>query len=52
MLSRMTYNPVAQAFAPAVLIWNVAPGSNVVSAWTVAVIPMLASAPRIRPAGK
>jgi hypothetical protein len=33
------------------LIWNVAPGSSEVSAWTVALIPILARAPRIMPHG-
>jgi hypothetical protein len=33
------------------LIWNVAPGSSEVSAWTVALMPMLARAPRIMPQG-
>jgi hypothetical protein len=41
-----------QGLAPTVRIWKVAPGSSDVSAWTVATMPMLASAPRMMPAGK
>jgi hypothetical protein len=41
----------SHAFAVALLIWNVAPGSSDVSAWTVALMPMLASAPRMTPQG-
>ena len=39
-------------FIPIVRIWNVAPGNSIDSAWTDATTPMLARAPRIRPAGK
>ena len=34
-----------------VLIWKTAPGSSLVSAWTVALMPMAASAPRTTPQG-
>lgn len=34
-----------------VLIWNTAPGSSFVSAWTVALMPMAARAPRTMPHG-
>lgn len=40
-----------QGFATTLLIWNVALGSSEHSAWTVALIPMLARAPRITPQG-
>jgi hypothetical protein len=40
-----------QGFAVILLIWNVAPGNSLVSACTVALIPMLARAPRIMPQG-
>lgn len=41
-----------QFFAPAVRIWNVAPGNAALSAVTVACMPKLARHPLIRPAGK
>lgn len=34
-----------------VLIWNTAPGSSLVSAWTVALMPIAASAPLTIPQG-
>ena len=37
--------------AVTVLIWKTAPGSSLVSAWTVAVMPRAASAPRTIPQG-
>jgi len=40
-----------QVFVVIDLIWNVAPGNSDVSAFTVALIPMLASAPLIIPHG-
>jgi hypothetical protein len=39
------------ALADTVLIWKTAPGSSVDSAWTVAVMPSAASAPRTMPQG-
>ncbi len=46
--------PAAPGAAPAaaVLIWKTAPGSSLVSAWTVAVMPSAARAPRTTPQGK
>lgn len=42
----------SQGFAVILLIWNVALGNSVVSAFTSAVMPMLAKAPLIIPHGK
>lgn len=46
-VSQIVYVP----FAGMVLIWNTAPGSSVDSAWTVALIPSAARAPRTMPHG-
>lgn len=40
-----------QDLVATVLIWKVAPGRSAISACTVALIPMLASAPRMMPHG-